>query len=44
VTTVAQVLLHVSHHNAIHTGQILWITKMLQPGTINDIGIKMRAR
>jgi uncharacterized damage-inducible protein DinB len=43
-TTLAQVLLHVSHHNAIHTGQILWVTKMLQPGSLDDIGIKMRAR
>lgn len=43
-TTFAQILLHVSHHNAIHTGQILWVTKMLQPGAIDDIGIKMRAR
>jgi uncharacterized damage-inducible protein DinB len=44
VTTFAQVLLHVSHHNAIHTGQILWITKMLHPGAIDDIGMKLRAR
>ena len=41
-TTFAQVLLHVSHHNAIHTGQLLWITKMLQPGTINDLGRRRR--
>jgi uncharacterized damage-inducible protein DinB len=44
VSTFAQILLHVSHHNAIHAGQILWVTKMLQPGVIDDIGIKMRAR
>jgi uncharacterized damage-inducible protein DinB len=43
-STVLQILLHVSHHNAIHTGQILWVTKMLQPGAIDDIGIKLRAR
>jgi uncharacterized damage-inducible protein DinB len=43
-TTFAQILLHVSHHNAIHTGQILWVTKMLQPGAIEDIGMKMRGR
>jgi uncharacterized damage-inducible protein DinB len=43
-TTFAQILLHVSHHNAIHTGQILWVTKMVQPGVIDDIGMKMRAR
>ena len=41
-TTFAQVLLHVSHHNAIHTGQLLWITKMLQPGTITDLGRRRR--
>ena len=33
-TTYAQVLLHVSVHNATHLGQIVWITKMLQPGAI----------
>jgi uncharacterized damage-inducible protein DinB len=43
-TTFAQVLLHVSHHNAIHLGQILWITKMQQPGRLDDIGRKMRAK
>jgi len=43
-TTFAQVLLHVSHHNAIHTGQILWVTKMVQPGVIDDIGMKLRGR
>ena len=43
-TTYAQILLHVSHHNAIHTGQILWITKMVKPGSLDDIGMKMRAR
>ena len=31
-TTFAQVLLHVSHHNATHMGQILWATKELHPG------------
>lgn len=43
-TTLAQILLHVSHHNAMHTGQILWITKMLHPGVMDDVGRKMRAR
>jgi uncharacterized damage-inducible protein DinB len=43
-TTLAQVLLHVSHHNATHLGQLLWITKMLQPGRLDDIGRKMRNR
>lgn len=41
-TTVAQVLLHVTHHNAVHLGQIVWITKMLQPGAIDDIWMRMR--
>lgn len=26
--SVAEVLLHVTHHNALHIGQIVWITKM----------------
>jgi uncharacterized damage-inducible protein DinB len=43
-TTVAQVLLHVSHHNAMHTGQLLWITKQLAPGTLDDVGRKLRGR
>jgi uncharacterized damage-inducible protein DinB len=41
-TTVAQVLLHVSHHNATHLGQILWATKELHPGALDDIGRKLR--
>ena len=32
VTTFAKVLLHVTHHNAVHVGQIAWITRMLHPG------------
>jgi uncharacterized damage-inducible protein DinB len=41
-TTFAQVLLHVSHHNATHMGQILWATKELHPGSLDDIGRKSR--
>ncbi|HEY6362126.1 MAG TPA: DinB family protein [Vicinamibacterales bacterium] len=41
-TTFAQVLLHVSHHNAAHMGQILWATKELHPGSLDDIGRKTR--
>ena len=41
-TTFAQVLLHVSHHNATHLGQILWATKELHPGALDDIGRKLR--
>jgi uncharacterized damage-inducible protein DinB len=41
-TTVVQVLMHVTHHNAVHLGQIVWVTKMQQPGTIDDIWMQMR--
>jgi uncharacterized damage-inducible protein DinB len=41
-TTFAQILLHVTHHNAVHLGQIVWVTKMLQPGTIDDIWRKLK--
>jgi uncharacterized damage-inducible protein DinB len=34
---VAEVLLHVTHHNALHIGQIVWITKLRQPGTIREL-------
>jgi uncharacterized damage-inducible protein DinB len=44
VSTYAQVLLHVSHHNAVHLGQIVWVTKMLQPGAIDELWMKMRGR
>ena len=44
VTTIAQLLLHVTHHNAAHMGQIVWITKMLRPGALDDIWMKMRGR
>lgn len=43
-TTFGQILLHVTHHNATHMGQIVWITKMLHPGAIDDIWMKMRGR
>jgi uncharacterized damage-inducible protein DinB len=35
--SVAEVLLHVTHHNALHIGQIVWITKLRQPGTIREL-------
>ena len=44
VTTYAQLLLHVTHHNAAHMGQIVWITKMLQPGAIDELWMTSRAR
>jgi uncharacterized damage-inducible protein DinB len=35
--SVAEVLLHVTHHNAHHIGQIVWITKLRRPGTIHEL-------
>jgi uncharacterized damage-inducible protein DinB len=35
--SVADVLLHVTHHNALHIGQIVWITKLRRPGTIREL-------
>lgn len=43
-TTYAQILLHVTHHNAVHLGQIVWIAKLRQPGALDDIWIKARGR
>ena len=43
-TTVLQVLLHVSHHNAVHMGQIVYLAKQLNPAAIDDIWMKSRAR
>ena len=44
LTTYAQILLHVTHHNATHMGQIVWITKMRHAGALDDIWMKMRSR
>jgi uncharacterized damage-inducible protein DinB len=35
--SVADILLHVTHHNALHIGQIVWITKLRRPGTIHEL-------
>jgi uncharacterized damage-inducible protein DinB len=43
-TTIAQILLHVSHHNAAHMGQIVWITKLLREGALDDLWMKMRTK
>jgi uncharacterized damage-inducible protein DinB len=43
-TTFLQVLLHVSHHNGVHMGQIAYIAKQLNPTAIDDIWMKMRGR
>ena len=42
-TTVLQVLLHVSHHNSVHMGQIVYIAKQLNPTAIDDIWMKSRS-
>lgn len=43
-STLAQILLHVTHHNAAHMGQIVWIAKMLQAGGVKDLWMQMRTR
>ena len=43
-TTYGQILLHVTHHNAAHMGQIVWITKMLHAGALDELWMKSRAR
>jgi uncharacterized damage-inducible protein DinB len=43
-TTYGQILLHVTHHNAAHMGQVVWITKMLHPGALDELWMKSRAR
>jgi uncharacterized damage-inducible protein DinB len=35
--SVCDVLLHVTHHNALHIGQIVWITKLRRPGAIHEL-------
>lgn len=39
--TYLQVVLHVTHHNAAHMGQIVWITKMLHPNEVDELWMKM---
>jgi uncharacterized damage-inducible protein DinB len=43
-STFVQILLHVSNHNAVHMGQIVYIAKQLNPTAIDDIWMKMRRR
>jgi uncharacterized damage-inducible protein DinB len=43
-TTFAQILLHVSHHNAVHLGQIVFVAKQLNPAAIDDIWMKLRTK
>jgi uncharacterized damage-inducible protein DinB len=41
--TLERILLHVTHHNAIHMGQIVSTTKMLRDGVIRDLWKRTRA-
>jgi uncharacterized damage-inducible protein DinB len=43
LTTFVQILLHVSHHNSVHMGQIVFIAKQLNPAAIRDIWTQARA-
>lgn len=43
-TTYAQVLLHVLAHVGVHLGQIVYITKQLKPGALDEIWMKMHSR
>jgi len=43
-TTFAQVLLHVLGHVGVHLGQIVYVTKQLKPGALDEIWMRMRAR
>lgn len=36
-STFARLLMHVTHHNALHIGQIVWITKLRRPGSLNEL-------
>jgi len=36
-SSFAQILLHVTHHNATHVGQIIWITKLRRPGALYEL-------
>jgi len=43
-TTFAQILLHSAFHLAAHTGQIVYITKLLKEGAVDDLWIKAQSR
>ena len=36
-SSFARILMHVTHHNALHIGQIVWITKLRRPGALNEL-------
>ena len=35
--SIARILSHVTHHNATHVGQIIWITKLRRPGILHEL-------
>jgi len=36
-SSFARILMHVTHHNALHIGQIVWVTKLRQPGALHEL-------
>jgi uncharacterized damage-inducible protein DinB len=36
-SSFARLLMHVTHHNALHIGQIVWVTKLRHPGALNEL-------
>jgi uncharacterized damage-inducible protein DinB len=36
-SSFARILMHVTHHNALHIGQIVWVTKLRKPGALHEL-------
>jgi uncharacterized damage-inducible protein DinB len=36
-SSFARILMHVTHHNALHIGQIVWVTKLRKPGSLHEL-------
>ena len=36
-SSFARILMHVTHHNALHIGQIVWLTKLRKPGSLHEL-------
>jgi uncharacterized damage-inducible protein DinB len=36
-SSFARILMHVTHHNALHIGQIVFVTKSLRPGALHEL-------
>lgn len=36
-SSFARILMHVTHHNALHIGQIVWVTKLRRPGALHEL-------